>query len=185
MDGTLPAVQELELDGITLWVTAGFALAIVLLRAWLKARTASFRARRRADRALRGEDAAVDLLERAGYRIEARQVGTRWPIRVGGEEVEIALRADYLVRRGGRRWVAEVKTGEQAPSLSHAPTRRQILEYRHAFDVDGALLVEPERGAVTEVHFPHEAASPARQERVLWVTLGAVIGALGAHLLQL
>jgi hypothetical protein len=49
--------------------------------------------------------------------------------------------------------VAEVKTGEVAPRLSTAATRRQLLEYRVAFDVDGVLLVCPERGTIQRVDF--------------------------------
>ena len=36
-----------------------------------------------------------------------------------------------LVERRGRRFVAEVKTGERAPDPLARPTRRQLLEYAH------------------------------------------------------
>ena len=64
------------------------------------------------------------------------------------------MRADYLVELRGELLVAEVKTGEEAPQLSSAATRRQLLEYRVAFAVDGVLLVCPERGAIHRVDFP-------------------------------
>jgi len=64
------------------------------------------------------------------------------------------LRADYLVERGGELLVAEVKTGEEAPSLETAATRRQLLEYHVAFAVDGVLLVSPEQGTIQRVAFP-------------------------------
>jgi hypothetical protein len=50
--------------------------------------------------------------------------------------------------------VAEVKTGEAAPSLATAATRRQLLEYHVAFAADGVLLVCPERGAIHRIEFP-------------------------------
>ena len=81
---------------------------------------------------------------------EGRQFAT-------GDRV-IALRADLLVERGGRRYVAEVKTGEAAPSLATAATRRQLLEYLIAYRVDGVLLVDAERGSVHEVEFPGAGA---------------------------
>ncbi|MDH5674705.1 MAG: hypothetical protein OEZ06_21435 [Myxococcales bacterium] len=168
-----------------LLAAAGAALSalLFLLALVLKRKLASLRQRRRALRAVRGEEEGAALLLQRGYRIDARQAQTRWAILFGGERREIALRADYLVSRGGKRWVAEVKTGSRAPSIGHAPTRRQILEYRHAFDVDGALLVEPERGCVTEVDFP--ALSRSRptgwQRPLLWLTLGAAIGAVLAR----
>ena len=57
-------------------------------------------------------------------------------------------------RRGGELLVAEVKTGEAAPSLATAATRRQLLEYHVAFAADGVLLVCPERGAIHRIEFP-------------------------------
>ena len=64
------------------------------------------------------------------------------------------MRADYLVEQDGERLVAEVKTGAEAPELSTAATRRQLLEYRVAFAVEGVLLVCPERGTIQRVEFP-------------------------------
>ena len=77
-------------------------------------------------------------------------------------EVEFTLIADYLVERDGRRWVAEVKTGERALDLRHGPTRRQMLEYRHAFDVDGVLLVDAEGQQITRVRFRERATHSPR-----------------------
>ena len=63
-------------------------------------------------------------------------------------------RADYLATRDGSRYVVEVKTGAQAPRIETSATRRQILEYRIAFDVDGVVLVDAEAGSVHEMTFP-------------------------------
>ncbi len=94
------------------------------------------------------------MLEAAGFRIVARQARIAWAPRVDGEPCDLELRADYLVEANGERLVAEVKTGDEAPSLATAATRRQLLEYSIAFDVDGVLLVCPERGAIHRVEFP-------------------------------
>ena len=128
------------------------AVALWLARAWRRWR-GSVVARRRAARAGAGEDGARALLEAAGYRVVARQARQVWAPLVDGEPHEIELRADYLVERGGERLVAEVKTGEAAPSLATAATRRQLLEYRVAFAVDAVLLVCPERGAIHRIDF--------------------------------
>jgi hypothetical protein len=68
-----------------------------------------------------------------------------------GEHVTFGLRADYLVARKGRRYIAEVKTGRLAPRLSHGPTRRQLLEYSAAFDVHGVILVDADAETLTHV----------------------------------
>ena len=66
----------------------------------------------------------------------------------------IVVRADLLVSRGARRFVAEVKTGARAPRIETAATRRQLLEYAVAYDVDGVLLVDMEEHTISEVEFP-------------------------------
>lgn len=134
------------------------AIAAAVIALWLAARwrrwRGSVRAKRRAARAGAGEQAAIALLEDEGYVIEARQARVVWAPLVDDEPIALELRADYLVKRNGERFVAEVKTGEVAPSLHSAATRRQLLEYSVAFAVDGVILVCPERGEVHRIEFP-------------------------------
>ncbi len=94
------------------------------------------------------------MLRSAGYTIVARQARTWWSPLVDGVPHETELRADYLVESGGATFVAEVKTGDEAPRMSTAATRRQLLEYHVAFDVDGVLLVCPELGTIQRIEFP-------------------------------
>jgi hypothetical protein len=160
--------------------TASAAITGWLGGAWRRAR-GSARARRRAARATAGEDAAASLLERAGFAIVERQARIAWSPTLDGEALPTELRADYVVTARGERLVAEVKTGEEAPSLATAATRRQLLEYRVAFAVDGVLLVRPEHGTIHRVDFPlPEAAPPPRRAGLgLGVVLGAALaGAL-------
>jgi hypothetical protein len=120
-------------------------------------------AHQRAVRAIAGERDAQELLASAGYEVLARQVEGSWTIRANGEPKTFGLRADYLVARDRRRFIAEVKTGRLAPSLAHAGTRRQLLEYGAAFDVDGVLLVDADRGTITHVEIDAFAARRAPQ----------------------
>lgn len=136
---------------------AGALVALVVGR-WLRAWRGSWRAKARARRAGGGEDDAADMLRRAGFTIVARQARTWWSPTIDGEPIETELRADYLVESEGELFVAEVKTGEEAPQLTTAATRRQLLEYqiafRIAFGADGVLLVCPELGSIQRVQFP-------------------------------
>jgi hypothetical protein len=102
-------------------------------------------------RASDGEQGAIALLERAGYAVLEHQVAGSWTVRADGAPVTFGLRADYLVARDGRRYIAEVKTGRLAPRLSHGPTRRQLLEYSAAFDVHGVILVDADGETLTHV----------------------------------
>src|SRR5690349_3484319 len=129
------------------WIVAAMLSAVALLQTlrltWLRG-AARRRLARARERGQAGERAAIALLEHAGYAIDAWQPTSTWTIDCDGEPCAIELRADLLVSRAGRTFVAEVKTGERAPQLHAAGTRRQLLEYSVAYAVDGVLLVDPE-----------------------------------------
>lgn len=125
----------------------------LLVRARWRRYLASRRARRRARRAVEGEHEAEALLRDAGYDVCDRQVALTWTIMCDGEAVDIELRADLIVERDGARYVAEVKTGEHAPRISNAATRRQLLEYLVAYKADGVLLVDVPEERVQQVEF--------------------------------
>lgn len=101
-----------------------------------------------------GEVEAEALLEGHGFDVVDRQVTTRWDLRVDGRAHEVSCRADLLVERRGKVYVAEVKTGARAVDPRHPATRRQLLEYALVFPVDGVLLVDVEAGSVHHVEFP-------------------------------
>lgn len=124
------------------------------LRLWLRGALTRHAFRARCAHATRGEARAEGLLSGRGYEILGRQATGSWTVRVDGSDVPVEVRADYLVERGGRRFVAEVKTGHAAPRIQSSATRRQLLEYRFAFEVDGVLLVDAEADTVREVVFP-------------------------------
>ncbi|MGE0401736.1 MAG: hypothetical protein AB7T06_33855 [Kofleriaceae bacterium] len=153
--------MRLDSSVLVACLLAGALIALVLAR-WARAWRGSRRARVRAARAGEGESDAVGLLEAAGYRIVAKQARAWWTPTIDGEPHETELRADYLVEAEGALFVAEVKTGDQAPDLSTAATRRQLLEYEIAFSValgsTGVLLVCPERGTIHRVEFPRATA---------------------------
>ncbi len=130
---------------------ASLAALVQTLRIWWGRFARRWTIRARARRAVEGELRAEPLLERAGYEVVARQERRSWTVYADGEPLAIGLRADLLVTRGGRTYVAEVKTGKVAPRLDHAATRRQLLEYRIAFGVDGVLLVDPDAERVSVV----------------------------------
>lgn len=128
---------------------AALWLGILFVRGWLR----GVRLRRRFARGAEGEREAVAILERHGYAIEGAQVAATYAVDVDGEPTAIAVRADYLVVRRGERFVAEVKTGAAAPRIDTAATRRQLLEYQHAFEVSGVLLVDADAETVQRVAF--------------------------------
>jgi hypothetical protein len=133
---------------------AAIMLLVVALVLAVRRRWRSRRARVRARRALAAETAAERLLVRHGYAIVDRQARVTFTPLLDGEPVPLELRVDLIVEKRGERLAAEVKSGEAAPRLETAATRRQLLEYRVAFAVDGVLLVEPAAGTIRRVDFP-------------------------------
>jgi hypothetical protein len=136
--------------------------AIALLGLWLFHRVTSawgawrrsLIARKRGARAVQGEHDAEGLLEEEGYEILERQLRKTWAFECDGESAEFELRADLLVSKDGQQYIAEVKTGERAPDLSNAATRRQLLEYAVAYESPTILLVDVEGDEIHEVTFP-------------------------------
>jgi len=182
-----------------LWIALAFGVLASLVAlvqtvriAWGRfARRWTIRARAR--RATAGEMRAEPLLGRAGYEIVERQARRSWTVYADGVPLDIGLRADLLVVRGGRRYVAEVKTGKIAPRLDHAATRRQLLEYRLAFGVDGVLLVDPDAERVTVVELGtertmrNERGDHADATSAAWIPVfifGAALGVAAGWILH-
>ena len=117
--------------------------------------------RRRFAHAAEGERRAATLLEGHGDAITDVQPRARYALLVDGAPSAFDVRADYLVERRGRRYIAEVKTGAHAPRLDLPATRRQILEYGLAFQTSGVLLVDADAERVTLIELSGDAA-PAR-----------------------
>ena len=74
------------------------------------------------------ENAAVKFLRSHGYKILASQLREEVIIYVDGEAEKSIVRADYLVRRGWKLYVVEVKSGQQGNAK--LPTIRQAAMQR-------------------------------------------------------
>jgi membrane protein implicated in regulation of membrane protease activity len=128
-------------------------LAGLLLHLWWKKARRRWKIHQRIRHAQAGEQQAEQLLIEHGYDIEAVQPRTQYLLECDGERFDVELRADMLVNRGGERFVVDVKTGEQAPRITTAATRRQLLEYGVAYRVDGILLVDIDRERIQRIRF--------------------------------
>lgn len=163
---------------VILLVAAVVIAAVQSLRlAWQgfsRRRTMAIRRERGAD----GEKRAEKLLEDCGFGIWGRQVAVSYDVLIDNEPVAIDLRADYLVTYRDKRYIAEVKTGRSAPKIDTPATRRQLLEYRIAFDVDGVLLVDAEAERIHAVEFPLGIPEAPKPSRLAWLLAGILLGAL-------
>lgn len=153
---TLPASTLFILLAFALLV-AFFALVGWAWQAWRLrelTRAPGLALQERAQHAARGEELAKRLLERQGFRVQAEQMTGGYTMCVNGVDVKVKLRADLIAEREGKRWLVEVKTGQDAVRYDYAPTRRQLLEYAVAYPVDGVLLLDADRARMVQVEFP-------------------------------
>ena len=141
------------------WAIIATALIVLLVvtRAWLKLwwsrHSAARQTRRRFERGAEGELLAEQILRDAGFSIVDRQVQGTWELLVDDEPQTVRVYADFLVEDDDGLYIAEAKTGEVAANIGRAATRRQLLEYRHVFDVDGICLVDVENDSIHWVGF--------------------------------
>ena len=120
---------------------------------WLRQKSGR-KARRRSNRAVQGEHEAEMFLKQRGFKILDRQLRRQHSMLIDGEQVSFEVRADLLVRKRFKTYIAEVKTGQLAPDPSAAQTRRQLLEYSLIFQEYGLLLVDMESKLIREITFP-------------------------------
>jgi hypothetical protein len=142
-------------DRIVLWMSVFVAVVTTAVSLYVLGRTwlAGWRRRRWLRLGKLAEPQARALLIRSGFEVEATQAPKRVFVTCGGETRVFDVFADFLVRKAGKRFVADSKTGECA-TVADRSTRRQLLEYFVVFEVDGVLLVDPRRGTIEEVEFP-------------------------------
>lgn len=139
----------------------------------------SFRLKKKVKRAKKGEKQALDLLESEGYEILELQKRAPICAKVDGVACKTYIAADVLVRKDGRVYVAEIKTGSEATKVSHAPTRRQLLEYFFIFKPYGILLVNMEQKKICKVEFSlvtNEQGIKSGMRILLWFLVGIIFG---------
>jgi hypothetical protein len=70
----------------------------------------------------------------------------------GGRRARDSRRNCFRARKATETRQAD-RFGRLVPNLLQGATRRQLLEYRAAFNVDGILLVDADRETVAQVEF--------------------------------
>ncbi len=119
----------------------------------------NFRKKRRqafiSQRAKIGEVKAKNVLECAGYKIIGSQVQENVVMYIDGEAHESFVRADYLVQKKRKRYVVEVKTGNQA-DMKKPNVRRQLFEYANLFQVDGILFIDMNLEKIYTIDFENQ-----------------------------
>ena len=133
---------------LALFLLVGMVVGLACSRWIVRQRVASSR-----QIGKRGRERAMKLLRRYGFEVLDEEVTAPGLVQVDSRLEEYTVRADALVRRKGRTYVAEFKGGPQSSSITTAATRRQLLEYSCVFGTDGVLLVDAHAGRIHYVRF--------------------------------
>ena len=100
----------------------------------------------------RGERIAVKLLHKEGYEIIDEQVALTSFLFENNIKIEYLVKPDFLVKKNGEKFIAEVKTGASA-LIQNRNTRRQILEYSHLNQNKTVLLLDIKNRKIKKIDF--------------------------------
>lgn len=157
---------------IFIWgIVLGMLLVVVVSRRYKRVKVQKMLKRAKA-----AEKKAVVLLQKWGYTVLDVQLREKVVITIDGKPHESTIRADILVRKGFKRYIVEVKTGQQtSPTLPNV--RRQLLEYWLVYQPDGMLLLDMEKEALKEICFDQIATRrPLAQQPLMWMAAGICLG---------
>ena len=152
---TSPAVFVLCL---ILFLACGLLAGVFVARGAVRRNAATSRELGR-----RGQERALKLLRSQGFQILQTEVTAPGLVQVDSRLEEYVVRADALVRRKHRTYVAEFKGGPGSATIQNRATRRQLLEYSCVFGTDGILLVDADADRIHYVRFV--SAAQATEQR--------------------
>lgn len=104
------------------------------------------------------EQEVESFLNRSGYEILSKKQRETVITNIDGKDHLGYLEADYVVRKGKKRFVLVIQSGHSAADPHEPMLRRKLLEYDHVFSPDGLLVLDLSRGELHRVvfRFPYE-----------------------------
>ena len=107
----------------------------------------------RAEFARFSEEEAEEFLKKNGYKIIEKKKKATVMTNIDGKDHVGYVVCDYIVKKGRKIYVAEVKSGQVGVNPNEPSTRRQLLEYDYVYNPDGLLLVNMLDQQIHEVSF--------------------------------
>lgn len=147
---------------------------------WLRTK----RLKQRFSKSRQAEKEAEKILRKKGYVIIEVQKCKPLLITIGDKIHRYLVRIDYLVRKRGKVYVVEVKSGEKIPYITNRETRRQMLEYYLAYQPSGIILLNMKNKSISEVKFQFESASRQWTIRISYFIAGIIFTLVLYYLLR-
>ncbi|WP_274964091.1 MULTISPECIES: hypothetical protein [Tepidanaerobacter] len=109
--------------------------------------------RKKMEKARKSEFKAIEFVESKGFEIVDLQSEREYILSVDGKPHKITVRADMIIKKGNKIYIAEVKSGKKVTSPKHSGTRRQLLEYFMVYRPHGLILIDMERKKIRTVEY--------------------------------
>ncbi|MCG8580517.1 MAG: hypothetical protein MI866_11395 [Bacteroidales bacterium] len=150
-------------------------LVFLIVRYKIKTYIQERRVRKRFERGNKLELQARNFLKSKGYTIIDYQSTYEHKYMEDGEVMYAEIQPDYIVKKNGKKYIVEVKSGNQAISARNRNTRRQLLEYDYVVENDGVFLLDMENRQLKLVQF--KSKMERRSGRLIKaVIIAAIIG---------
>lgn len=148
----------------TLWLVFPYLLVATVAVVLFNYGSKKWRIYTQQQRLKKGKNAEKDaqkMLQKAGFKIVDYQPKFKYQLTQNNEKIEVRITPDFVVSKGKKEFVVEVKSGQVASDIKTASTRRQVLEYAMACNRP-MLFVDMENREISEIEFPFHLKSTAK-----------------------
>ncbi len=154
-------------------------IIVVLIFLLLRYKTIAFlkerKVKKRFERGNKLELQAKSFLKSKGYTVVDYQSTYQHKYRVDGVTYTSEIEPDYIVKKKGKKYIVEVKSGTSAISVRNRNTRRQLLEYDYVVENDGVFLLDMENRNLQLIEFKPKGEKRANK-LIKAIIILAIIG---------
>lgn len=173
------SLLDINILNITLQNILIFSLILFLLFLIAKYKLKEIQKKRlqkkRFERGSKLESKAKKYLVSLGYNIVYEQYVCKHKYKVNGIENISKLILDYVVSKGGKQYIVEVKSGKSAIHVKNKDSRRQLLEYDFVLENDGIFLLDMENKNMQLVEFFPKVKHKTNNYVVALITIIAIV----------
>lgn len=167
-------------DLIVLFLLVGAVLAIVLR----PFRSAAKSGMRWAEEGKSFSGEVPDLLYAHGYEVIAGKQRVPVSVHIGEKAYDSRLYIDYIAKRQQEIYLVIVAKSRKPLRMSGAAVRDRFLAHFLAFQPEGILFVDPDKGSIKLITFELEGVSLPRKTPYAAYLLSAGVGLLIALLIR-
>lgn len=135
----------------------------------------SLKMKRRVELGQFSQEEAETLLKNKGFKIIDKQKRADIITYIDGKPNLGFVKADLIVEKNGKKYVAEVKAGELVADPLEPMTRRQLLEYKFAYKPYEVLLVNMLDKSIHKIDFEFPSYGEDKIFRLILTALVVII----------